>query len=265
MSSSSLQLPLSHLTRPGLTQFRKLIGVAPSISISELEKRILEIAGGANSAEVVDEDTMVTVFPSLDSRLHTAKTVTDILDQAGIEAGPASGHDLLFSWLALVFLPSLCRRSKSGTADTGRMYRYVLSRSSSDFYRHLVACPYWLHRRYGASARIFLAQDAFVMPDVVEQIASRPSLIDSPGVVELLDRLYWDKNANSPVEGFTTSTRLENPPPGYAKASPNSGTLRALEWTLGQLQCTYDLRSMSADQIMDKLPKEFGEWAKQHA
>lgn len=264
-SSSSLQLPLSSLTRQGIAQFRKLISTAPSISLSELERNILEIAGGASSAEVVDADTMVTVFPSLESRLQTARTVTEVLNEAGVNAGPASGHDSLFSWLALVFLPSLCRRTKSGTADTGKMYRYVLSRSSSDFYRHLVACPYWLYRRYGTTARIFLVQEAYVMPDVVEQIASRPSLIDSPGVVRLIDRLYWDNKTDSPVEGFTTTTRLESPPPGYAKASPNSGTLRALEWTLGQLQCTYDLRSMSADQIMAKLPKEFRDWAKKHA
>jgi hypothetical protein len=253
-------LPLSSLTRAGLGQFRKLVGAAPGMSIPMLEQKILEIAGGARTASIVDANTAVSVFPALESRQQTAEIVAEILASAGIEAGPSSGHDTLFSWLALVFLPSLCRRTKSGTAATGKMYRYILTRSTSDFYRHLVACPYWLHRRYGKSARIFLAQEAFVMPDVVEQIASRPSLIDSPGVVKLIDRFYWDESTNSPKDGFTATIRMDNPPPGYAKTSPNPGTLRAFEWTLGQLQCTYDLRSMSAEQILEKLPPEFDAW-----
>jgi hypothetical protein len=102
------------------------------------------------------------------------------------------------------------------------------------------------------------------MPEVVEQIVSRPALIDSPGVVELIDRLYWDESRNAPKEGFTATTRLKEPPPGYAKALPNPGTLRALEGTLGQLLCTYDLRSMSAEQIISKLPAEFDPWLNGH-
>ena len=98
------------------------------------------------------------------------------------------------------------------------------------------------------------------MPDVVEQIVSRPALIDSLGVIELMDRLYWDEAKNAPKESFTATTRIDNPPPGYAKTSPNPGTLRAFEWSLGQIQCTYDLRSMSAGQIMEKLPAEFDSW-----
>lgn len=256
----ALVLPLSQLTRTGLESFRKLVASAPGMTIETLEQKILEVAGGSRTASIVSEVTTVPVFPLLETRQQTAELVAHILDKAGIEAGPSSGHESMFSWLALVFLPSLCRRTRSGALSTGKMYRYVLTRSTSDFYRHLVACPYWLFRRYGKQARIFLAQEAYVMPDVVEQIASRPALIDSRGVIELIDRLYWDDVNNSPKEKFTATTRIQTPPPGYAKTSPNPGTLRAFEGTLGQLQCTYDLRSMSPEQIKEKLPSEFDSW-----
>lgn len=258
---SGLTLPLSALTTNGVAEFKKLIASAPSLSVKEVEKGILEIAGGSKSAEVVKKSVTVPVFPQLDTRHNTAELVASVLSKAKIDAGPSTGHELMFSWLALMFLPSLCKRNNQGSLETGKMYRYVLTRSTSDFYRHLVACPYWLLHRYGESARIFLCQKAHIMPDVVEQVVSRPTLINSDGVIELIDRLYWDKSAGAPRDGFTSTERIENPPPGYAKTSPDPGTLRALEWTLGQLQCTYDLRSMSADQIMSHLPAEFSEWA----
>ena len=257
---SSFTVSLSMLLPSGITEFRKLVSAAPSMGIDEVKQRIHEIAGGASTAKVISKSTAVPLFPELDTRRQTAELVQQILAAAGIEAGPSSGHEGLFAWLALVFLPSLCKRTSSGSMATGKMYRYVPTRSTTDFYRHLVACPYWLLRRYGKTARIFLSQKAFIMPDVVEQIVSRPTLIDSQGVIELIDRFYWDKGTDAPKAGFTATTRYEDPPPGYARTSPDPGTLRALEWTLGQLQCTYDLRSMTADQIMSKLPTEFELW-----
>ena len=257
---SSLKLPLSAMTPSGIIEFHKLVSTAPSMSIDEVKQRVHEIARGTSTAKVISKSTEVPLFPDLDTRRHTAELVQQILGNAGIEAGPSSGHEGLFAWLALVFLPSLCKRTSSGSLATGKMYRYIPTRSTTDFYRHLVACPYWLLRRYGKLARIFLCQKAFIMPDVVEQIVSRPTLIDSQGVIELIDRFYWNEGTDSPRAGFTATTRNGDPPPGFARTSPDPGTLRALEWTLGQLQCTYDLRSMTADQIMAKLPAEFEPW-----
>lgn len=256
-----LELPLSTLNLNGLSEFRMLIGAAPGLYIADVQERIRNIAAGKETATVVNKSVMVPFFPPLVTRHDTALLVSDLLSKAGIEAGPSSGHDELFSWLALIFFPSLCGRTTAGTIDAKQRHRYLVSRSTSDFYRHLVACPYWLLKQYGKFARIFLSQDAHVMPDVVEQIVSRPALIDSKGVVQVIDQLYWDEAVNRPKAGFTTTKRhKDEPPPGFAKSSPAPGTLRALEWTLGQLQCTHDLRSMSAEQIMAKLPSEFDHW-----
>jgi hypothetical protein len=259
-SEQEIRLPLSSLTSKGLMAFRKLIADSPLLSIPQLEQRIAGIASDRQNSKVVAAGCDVSLFPKLTTRLSTAQLVSGILSKAGFDADPSNGHDGMFSWLALVFLPALCRRNHAGTAETGRLYRYILSRASKDFYRHLVACPYWLYRMYPQRSRLFLAQEAFVMPDVVEQIVSRPSLIESQGVVELLDRFYWDETTNSAKAGYTTTIRLSEPPPGFSKTQPGPGTIRALEWTLGQLMCTHDLRSMSAQQIMDKLPPEFLPW-----
>ena len=99
------------------------------------------------------------------------------------------------------------------------------------------------------------------MPDAVEQIVSRPSLIESRGVVELIDQLYWDETEGCPKKGFVNKRAVDAPAPGYAASVPEPGNLRALESTLGQLQCTHDLRSMTAEQIRERLPAEFAAWA----
>lgn len=258
--SAAGSLPLSELTPAGKSAFRELLADTPGLSIRQLEERIRRIASEPATSGVIEEKIAVPLFPDLSTRHDTAMLTRQILDAAQLEAGPTDGRDLVFSWLALVFLPALCRRNKEGRAVGGMMYRYVLTRTTRDFYRHLVACPYWLHRKYGTHARIFNCQPAHVMPDVVEQVASRPNLIESEAVVEVIDRLYWDASRDSPKTGFTSTKVPEIQSPGSARRIPEPGTLRALEMTLGQLQCTYDLRSMNADQILGKLPAEFDAW-----
>ena len=98
------------------------------------------------------------------------------------------------------------------------------------------------------------------MPDVQEQIVSRYWLSESAGVMEVIDRLYWDVEKSAPKDGFTMTHRVNDPPRGMPTAIPQPGTLRALESILGQMQCTHDLQTMSADQILERLPAEFDAW-----
>ena len=263
MNQTPKQLPLSEFTAAGIREFQRLLGAAPGWSPAEVEEQVFEILGSKSAARVVAKEVSVPIFTELETRHDTAVKTQELLAAAGIKATMQSGHDNLFAWLAAAFLPSLCGRTSSGSLKVGATHRYVLSRSSSEMYRHLVACPYWLLETHGKASRIFLSQNASIMPDVVEQIVSRPWLIDSKGVVEVIDRLYWDDTKKTPKPKYTSTTSAEGEPlPGYAKKPPIPGSLRALESVLGQLQCTYDLRSMNADDILAKLPPEFDSWLK---
>ena len=263
MTHKSKQLPLSRFSSTGLSDFKRLLGRASSMSAMDVEEKLFGILGSKSASRVVAKDVSVPIFTELDTRHDTAVKTQELLTAAGIKATMQSGHDTLFAWLAAAFLPSLCGRTSSDSLKVGATHRYVLSRSSSEMYRHLVACPYWLLETHGKTSRIFLSQNASIMPDVVEQIVSRPWLIDSKGVVEVIDRLYWDDAKKAPKPKYTSTTPAEGEPlPGYAKKPPIPGSLRALESVLGQLQCTYDLRSMNSDDILDKLPPEFNSWLK---
>lgn len=253
-------LPISELTPAGLQELRAVVSAAPGLSIPELKRRLTRLAGETAMSQVLDEKVRVPVFPELETRHDTAALVRKVLDGAGIQAGPSQTRESVFAWLAAVFLPALCRRTSAGSCAPGNLSRYIPTRSSRDFYRNLVAGPYWLLEKHGNHARIFLSQEAYVMPDVVEQIASRPALIESPAVVEVIDRLYWDTGADRPKRGFTSTERAPKGTPAWPRKVPSPGTLRALELVLSNLQCTFDLRSMTADQILVKLPNEFKPW-----
>ncbi len=250
-------LPLSQLTQSGVKAFEKLLADAPSLSARDVQQEIEHIVRDASMSKVVSPSIQVPIMPSCATRADVAHLVTQLMAKLG--RGFAPGDEPMHSWLALAWLPALCK-TKGGRIMPGEMARYLLSSHSSDFWRHLVACPFWLMQRHGAKARIFLCQAAYTMPDVVEQVASRPWLIESSGVVEVIDRLYWNEVESRPKDGFTATRRIADPPPGMGKAVPEPGTLRALDMVLAQVQCNFDLRSMSADQIIEKLPSEFTPW-----
>jgi hypothetical protein len=81
-----------------------------------------------------------------------------------------------------------------------------------------------------------------VMGEVVEQLASRQELITNQAVVGAATRLYFDALRGTPRRGFG----------GKGPGSP-----RRLADVLNQLDLTWDLYAMSADELMAKLPAEF--------
>lgn len=250
-------LPLSALTRDGVNAFSALLARAPAMSVTEVRGGIRKIARDVSCVEVLDDDVRITPFRSFSTRGSVAAEVVRLPGEyLGAAAYEPAG---VFSWLAMVWLPALCG-SKSGRLIVGQQARYISSRQSGSFYRHLVAGPHWLRRRHGERARLFEQQPAHKHPDVVEQVASRPWLIESDGLVELLDQLYWDDSRGEPKPGLTSTERCGDPPPGRGKSSPRPGTLRALDLVIGQIQCSYDVRSMTADQIRAMLPPEFDIW-----
>ena len=88
----------------------------------------------------------------------------------------------------------------------------------------------------------------FILPPP-ETVASRFDLITCPEAVRVVDRLYWDEDRQAPKVGAVDVPSKGKP--------PLPGTLRALDLVLSQLACTYDIRSMSERQILEKLPDEF--------
>jgi hypothetical protein len=78
--------------------------------------------------------------------------------------------------------------------------------------------------------------------DVVEQLASRQDLVRARGVMEATTRLYVDEK-----QALKRGAASKDKP----------ATARRLANVLGQLDLTYDLQSLEADEVLDLLPEEF--------
>ena len=78
--------------------------------------------------------------------------------------------------------------------------------------------------------------------EIAEQLASRKELVTNRGVVEAATRLYYDSTTRTFKRGAGTKTR---------------GAPRRLADLLNQLDLTYYLYGMAADELLALLPKEF--------
>ena len=153
----------------------------------------------------------------------------------------------MWSWLALVFFDQITnKKSKPGNID-----RYKYSDTKRRKYRHQILGPYLLYKEAGLYSRVFLCQEAFEHPDIAEQIQSRPEIMLSKGVQELLHHLYWDRATKKLKTGF--SDREDDD-------TPSLGTMRSFEYFCSRLACSYDLQSMSAGEIKAKWPEEFDDY-----
>lgn len=245
-----------------MKRFKRVLSTASGKPIKHVKQSIHGITLSETSCIPLEtsREVEVELFPELTTRDSTAAWLDGLLEGSGITAAPGTGSEGLFSWLAMIALPSLCGRNKSGRLSVKDLERYAQTREASGFYRHLVSGPYWFKRHHGLHARVFLGQLAHEMPDVQEQVVSRPWFRESKAAIEVVDRLYWDEANSGPKPGYTATIRVEDPPPGTAKTQPRPGTLRALETFLSQLQCTYDLQTMTAEQVLALLPDQFGPW-----
>ena len=180
-----------------------------------------------------------------DSRLELAVFVDNLLTGADMD------HDMtdvgLWSWLGALFFDTTCPADSDGLRKPGKDYRHIPSKSWRDFYRHLVRGPVRILRLFRddpEAAAIVLCQKPYAPGDFVEQLASRQERITNPAIIETANRLYFDRDAKRPKRGASPTWR-------------KPGTLRRFGDVLGQLDLTYDLYSMSADDLVALLPAEF--------
>ena len=153
----------------------------------------------------------------------------------------------LWDWLAAYYFDVLCPQKADGTRILNELARY---RWESDYrrkYRHRICGPVSLVRQLGEHAKILLNGQPSTLTDWEEQAAARYETGGNPGIAEVLCMLYWDETTDRPKRG----------------AAPNKktpGTLRRFGDIMRQFALTYDLSAISAQGLLDLLPKEFNKW-----
>lgn len=188
----------------------------------------------------------VPAEPTVSIRLGLGKYLVDLFEANGIQRGELLGNSGLWSWLALVWFDKLCQVDIDGLRKLGEISRYVCSTHYTDYYRHLVASSWDIYYLYKEKARLFLWTPLYVHNDFMEQLASRQDIITNRPLVDVYDRLYWNKAQNRPKRG--------------AQGRNRPGNFRRLLQFIQQVDLTYDSRAMKAEEILSLLPPEYGSW-----
>ncbi len=151
----------------------------------------------------------------------------------------------LWAWLALFFFEQLCPVGPSGKRRPGESARWFLNCSGRRYYRHLLAGPTLIYRQHKDRPERTLAllcSPLHQTADVYLEIADSPFLISNPTVVEVTTLLYYDAEKGRVKKGV---------------ARDNPGGARRLGEVLSQFDCTWDLHSMTPEELLAILPREF--------
>jgi len=186
-----------------------------------------------------------------DLRLFTSKKeitiyLHDKLDN--LERAKIHYNTHLWSWLSAFYFDSVCPINKNNERKVGALVRHVLNIEDwNRYYRHLLASSFRLYDELGDLAEIYLSGKSYEFGEHLEQLASQQKFATSRGVVEAATILYWDKK-NSKIKK-------------NARDKIGPGIIRRFTIDiLNQFDLTYDLNSMSGEEIIALLPDEFNEW-----
>jgi hypothetical protein len=180
----------------------------------------------------------------LKNRLEAGKFFAEKLKE--IEDLPLSLNMGLWSWLDLLFFDQTCPVDDMGNRFIGETYRHIPSENYRHYYRHLLLGPWQVFKQHAEKGRLLLAGAVDKPGDYNEQIASRQEIVTSSGLMKALDLLYFSEDTGLPKRGAATSGKV--------------GGLRRFIAIMQQLDLTYDLQSMTENELIDLLPKEFNKW-----
>jgi hypothetical protein len=181
---------------------------------------------------------------SFQNRLEAATLLYELLESAGL-SDPA--RDIgLWAWLSLLLFDSVCPADGHGRRKPGQVARHIPdSANFRRYYRHLLAGPWRIfrsHRHAPHDAMVVLCQPLHKPGDIVEQLASRQELVTNRAFLAAATRLYIDQASSQPRRGAGSKSR---------------GAPRRLADFCNQIDVTWDLYAMGADELLAKLPKEF--------
>lgn len=189
----------------------------------------------------------VTLPAAAESKYELAKSLVGPVSKIeskglGIDQFPG-----LWDWLAAYYFNVLCPQKPNGTRILNELARYRWDPDYRRKYRHRIFGPVALMRQLGEHAKILLNGEPSTLTDWEEQAAARYETGGNPGIAEALCILYWDETTGRPKKG----------------AAPNKktpGTLRRFGDIMRQFALTYDLSAISAQGLIELLPREFNKW-----
>jgi hypothetical protein len=236
-------MEVRRLTDRGIEEFRKYLERLRAGSISGPPKELLT---DSNSSEPVPGDARVeqrTFETRLDAARYLDHALSD-LEVDGIEADVG-----LWSWLSLFYFDQVCPPAGDGSRKPGRDYRHIPEPGYRHGHRHLLGGAYLVYTIYGWGeefGKFMLSTPLPIESKLHHELATRQSFVTNRGILESVRSLYFDEKTEKPKRGL------------LAKSSP--GTLYRFVAVVQQLDLTYDLYSMTGEEVLALLPSEFDRW-----
>jgi len=156
----------------------------------------------------------------------------------------------LWTWLSLFYFDQICPEI-DGERKVRNDYTYIFMPDQSlYFYRHLLFVAWYAKYVSPMHNRLFLDTTIYQLDRFTEEVFKRLYLTRIECVFEVLDRLYWDHATNRPRKGVNTPRKVIA-----------GDLIHRFPARIRQLEKTYDLMSLSADQLLELLGEEFSHLA----
>lgn len=157
-------------------------------------------------------------------------------------------QSMFWTWLSAFYFDSICPVQSNGKRKVRKNSTYILNTGEwNRYYRHLLATPVRLYTELQDSAEMYLSGLPSVHGDLLESLASRQEIATSKGIIDAATILYWDAKNNKIKKN--------------ARDTKGPGILRRFaKSAIPQFQMTYDLNSMTGEEIVGLLPEEYDKW-----
>jgi len=179
-----------------------------------------------------------------DSKHDVAKYLFEIINNSGIKE-PEHNRGL-WVWLSLYYFTQVCKKNSKGEFKPGARARWIPEPSNFQrYYRHLLAGPWRVFKTYSDAPNLalgLLAGSIQAQGDLFEQLVARQELVTNSSLVSTATNLYYDHTTN----------KLKRGAGGKGAGSP-----RRLADLISQFSLTWDLYSMTVENIWNLLPAEF--------
>jgi len=235
------QISVRIFNEAGINEFERVIGEIRNNSLKEIpetfcyDEQYSEIYEPVINIEHVDFKTKKELVPYLVNMLNLKANKHLYFDKG------------LWTWLSAFYFNNICPTDGNGNRKVNESAFYILKdpKNYTKYYRHLIAYPCRLYSELGDSSKIFLIGTFQKRGEITEQFGAYQEIALNKGILDAANILYWDNTTQNLKRGA---------------AGKSGGSARRLIRVIRQYQMTYDLNSMTGNEIVSLLPHEFAKW-----
>ena len=235
-------MELRRFNQQGIMAFRDYLATMRNEPTSDLPTDILSDP----SLTTVLSPTIAFDLP--DSPFPSRRSASDYLHTTlqSIERSSLEKDEKLWTWMSAALF-SIISPIRNGSRVVRADYTYILDCSNLRFStRNLLYLAWRIPVVAPKFNRLFLDTSFDSVDTFTDKVMKNLQLTRIPCIFEVLDQIYWDANTRSRRKGVLHSS----------KVTPGDLTHR-FPIKIAQLELTYDLASLTSDQLIELLGEEF--------